>query len=116
MTHPLPEPHRDAGKAAQAAAEAHLEACTAALDAAEDAQDSDAYAEAVQASPAAAPFDGCTTCEVRETLAAAWPIIVADCAAVVELAGHPGAAKILQGEAARMALPVTPTHGEGVHA
>lgn len=116
MSRPVRDPARDAGEEAQRAAEAHLEACMAALDEAEEAEDSDAYAVAVGKSPATAPFCACTTCEVRETLAAAWPIIVADCAGLVEVAGHHGAAALLMGEAQRMALPHTPAHGEGVHA
>lgn len=116
MSRPVRDPARDAGEEAQRAAEAHLEACMAALDEAEEAADADAYAEAVGKSPAVGPFCACTTCEVRETLAAAWPVLLADAAALVELAGHAAAARLLQAEADRMALPHTPAHGEGVHA
>src|SRR4051794_35435138 len=70
---PMTTPHPDAGVRAQDAAEAHLAAC----DAAEEAMD-----EALMAgepigeldSPACGPYDGCTTCMVRETLFAAWPV------------------------------------------
>jgi len=51
---------------AQRAAEAHLAACYEALYACEEG---DETAE----SPACAPFCGCETCVVRETLHAAWP-------------------------------------------
>lgn len=113
MTSPI---RPDAGEAAQRAAEAHLDACQAAEFGEENGE------ENVE-SPAVAPYCGCTTCDVRETLAAAWPIIVADCADLIarELpvlvnAGAYAAEKLLRAEAARMALPHTPTNGEGVHA
>lgn len=114
MTRPRPalEARGDAAADAQAAAVAHLEACEAALV---------GETEAV-GSPAVTAYCGCTTCEVVETLAAVWPVIVADCAALIEEAlpvhvnaGASAAAKLLRAEAARVALPHTP-HSEGVHA
>lgn len=53
----------DFGLEAQAAAEAHLDACFYALD--EETK-----------SPASAPFCGCDTCCIRETLHAVWPIML----------------------------------------
>ncbi len=60
---------RDYGYEAQQAAEKHLEAIEAAEDAA-DGTDNVAYPET------AGPWCGCTTCTVRETLYAAWPIML----------------------------------------
>jgi len=57
----------DWGVLAQKAAEKHLAACNEALFAIEDGQEVE--------SPASAPFCGCDTCQVRETLYAAWPIL-----------------------------------------
>jgi hypothetical protein len=84
-----PEPE-DVGQRAQAAAEAHLAACEEAMC------EADCLGEAEVDSPASAPFCGCTTCQVRETLHAAWPIFeedaeewklrLADIAEVVEAA------------------------------
>lgn len=61
---------RDYGAEAQKAAEEHLNGCW-------DWYDQQEYADVlgVPANPASAPFDGCPTCEIREILFAAWPII-----------------------------------------
>lgn len=63
---------RDYETEAQQAAEAHLEACWAWLDYEEYEGDKP---EGMDDSPAWAPFDGCMTCEVRETLHAVWSIV-----------------------------------------
>lgn len=66
----------DYGREAHAAAEEHIQACFEALadcdeyDASDDDDDMD-----VPTSPALAPFCGCLTCIVRETLYAAWPLV-----------------------------------------
>jgi hypothetical protein len=60
---------RDYGKAAHKAAMAHIEACEEALVSVESEPD--------LISPASAPYCGCTTCQVREALHAAFPILVA---------------------------------------
>jgi hypothetical protein len=57
---------------AHEAAEAHLGACYAALHAEDDVLDEDGP---LPESPASAPFCACETCEVREILFAAWPIL-----------------------------------------
>ncbi len=54
----------DYGHLAQQAAEEHLQACWANLD--DDGEEPET----------AAPFCGCLTCEVRETLHAAYPFLV----------------------------------------
>lgn len=60
---------RDFGLEAQRAAEEHLSACEAWLWQAEE--------DIVFApSPASAPFCGCDTCQVREILFVAWPILL----------------------------------------
>jgi hypothetical protein len=87
----------DAGWAAHQAAIAHLQACEEALYAAEEAEDPSAVE-----SPAVGPYCGCSDCDVRETLAAAWPILLDDAAATVELAGHDRAADLLRAETARI--------------
>jgi len=74
---------RDYGYEAQQAAEKHLEA----IEAAEDAAD-EAGTDNVDYPPTAGPWDGCTTCVVRETLYAAWPILLE--AARAELAEAAG--------------------------
>ncbi|WP_264653451.1 hypothetical protein [Actinoplanes cyaneus] len=56
------------------------------MDAAEETGNLDA------GSPAVGPYCGCGDCDVRETLAAAWPILLADAAAIVDRAGHTNAA------------------------
>jgi hypothetical protein len=53
---------KDWGRLAHEAAEAHLEAI---FQAEEDGDDS----------PSVAPYDGCQTCDIREILAGAWPVI-----------------------------------------
>jgi hypothetical protein len=72
-------------------------------------EESDDLAEV--ASPAVGPYCGCTDCDVRETLAVAWPILLADAAAIAELAGHGAAAQLLRAEVVRveasLALPPT---------
>lgn len=67
---------RDYGFEAQRAAECRLEACRAALDAADygDAEEKQRYP---WPDDLTAPFCGCLTCEVRETLFAAWPFFEA---------------------------------------
>lgn len=62
---------RDYGVEAQVAAEAHIVACWAWLN-----QEQDEAGDPDAVDPASAPFDGCQTCEVREILYAAWPILV----------------------------------------
>jgi hypothetical protein len=96
------EPVRDAGLDAHAAAVAHLEACAAAMFAAEEAED-----PAEVGSPAVGPYCGCTDCDVRETLAAAWPILLGDAAAIVESEGYTAAAELLRGEACRVRQALT---------
>lgn len=59
----------DYGARVHAAAEAHLLACTEAEYTAEDNPDADIP------SPASAPYCGCSTCDVREVLHVAWPMI-----------------------------------------
>jgi hypothetical protein len=59
----------DYGQAAHKAAMAHIEACEEALVSVEDEPD--------LTSPASALYCGCTTCQVREALHAAFPILVA---------------------------------------
>lgn len=54
----------DSGVLAQQAAEAHLEACWAYE-----------HGETDEAPDFAGPFCGCETCQVREVLHAAWPIL-----------------------------------------
>ncbi|MGK5682364.1 hypothetical protein [Actinoplanes sp. URMC 104] len=87
---------RDAGWEAHRAAIAHLEAFGDAMLAEEDG-----YADEV-VSPAVGPYCGCSDCDVRETLAAAWPILLADAAAIVEVAGHKVAAQLLRAETTRV--------------
>jgi hypothetical protein len=60
----------DHGLAMQQAAERHINLVWAAFYQAEDDEDGEDIV-----SPAVGPFCGCTTCEVRETLAGAWPAI-----------------------------------------
>jgi hypothetical protein len=62
----------DYGLEAQKAAELHLDACREAMEQWEEAGE---ISEAVE-SPASAPFCGCQTCEIREVLYAAWPILL----------------------------------------
>lgn len=67
----------DWGVIAQRAAELHLNACLTAFYASEEEltdQHGDDPVAAVE-SPASAPFDGCDTCQIREVLHAAWPVI-----------------------------------------
>lgn len=60
---------RDYGLEAQEAAEAHLEELHMALDAENEGA-------IVDWPDMAGPFCGCTICEVRETLFAAWPLLL----------------------------------------
>jgi hypothetical protein len=105
MSRPTPGRSPDAGWDAHRAAIAHLEKCAEALFAEEDGD----LAEAT--SPAVGPYCGCGGCDVRETLAVAWPILLADAAAIVELAGHDAAAELLRAEVelvrTNLALPPT---------
>lgn len=64
---PQPEAE-DLFQAAHEAAAKHLEACWDAFHAEQEGDDD-------VVSPASAPFDGCQTCETRETLHAAWPLL-----------------------------------------
>lgn len=61
---------RDWGHLAHETARKHLEACAEAMDAEEEMRHD------IQ-SPACAPYCGCTDCDMRETLFAAWPVIEA---------------------------------------
>ncbi len=61
--------HDDLGQLAHQAAEKHLEACWEALDA-------ESEGEVVDWPETIAPFCGCLTCQVRETLSAAWPLLI----------------------------------------
>jgi len=61
----------DPGWAAHQAAEKHMAKVWAAFYAEEEAEDG---VDSIE-SPAIAPFCGCETCVIRETLAAAWPVI-----------------------------------------
>lgn len=63
---------RDYGAEAQKVAEAHIMAC---WDWYQDDETVDGHPQGDD--PASAPFDGCPTCEVREILYAAWPLIEA---------------------------------------
>ncbi len=57
---------RDYAAEAQQAAEAHIDACDASLV--------DVPGEETPESPSEDFYDGCATCQVRETLRVAWPI------------------------------------------
>lgn len=57
----------DWGVVAQRAAEEHLLACYAAMHSLDEGVEVE--------DPAVGPFCGCETCEVREVLHAAWPIL-----------------------------------------
>jgi hypothetical protein len=74
---------RDYGYEAHRAAEKHLIACFEALDAEGEGDDGQWPPDM------AGPFDGCDTCQVRETLHAAWPFLLE--AARAELAEQDGA-------------------------
>jgi hypothetical protein len=93
MTGPVP----DAGVEAQRAAELHLDACWEAMDLEEESAGED-EAAAVEWPDTAGPFCGCRTCEVREVLYVAVPILLADAQRVLVDAGHPDAATILAEE------------------
>lgn len=105
MSGPTPGRSPDAGWDAHRAAIAHLQKCAEAMFAEEEGD----LAETT--SPAVGPYCGCADCDVRETLAVAWPILLADAAAIVDLAGHGAAAELLRAEATRvqtsLALPPT---------
>lgn len=60
---------RDYGLEAHQAAEQHLEACWEAMHAENEG-------EVVDWPVTAGPFCGCMTCEVREVLHAAWPLML----------------------------------------
>jgi len=59
-------------------------------------------------SPAVGPYCGCGDCDVREVLAVAWPILLADAAAIVDLAGHHAAAELLRAEVERIKTNLAP--------
>lgn len=61
---------RDYGAEAQQAAEGRLAACWEAMWA-EDAGEEAQWPEDLEG-----PFCGCSTCEVREALSAAWPLLL----------------------------------------
>ena len=64
----------DWGLLAQEAAEAHLQLCEQWMDYNEEF-DPQEFTRPDGEDPSVGPFCGCTTCIVRETLHAAWPII-----------------------------------------
>lgn len=64
---------RDYGLEAQEAAEAHLGACWDWFYQEEEWGSDEPPGPLTD--PTSAPFDGCPTCEVREVLYVAWPII-----------------------------------------
>lgn len=67
---------KDWGVEAQRVAEAHLELLDQWMDYYDNEHDPDAgVPRPDQPDPSSAPFDGCGTCVVRETLHAAWPVI-----------------------------------------
>jgi hypothetical protein len=92
-----PERSPDAGWDAHRAAVAHLQACMEAMFAEDESE-----GDTVPASPAVGPYCGCTDCDVRETLAVAWPILLADAAAIAEGAGYGAAAEVLRAERTRV--------------
>jgi hypothetical protein len=67
-------PSRDYAAEAQQAAETHLAAVWEYFHAVEEALDTQAL-EALGDDPAIGAFDGCATCEIREALAVAVPIL-----------------------------------------
>lgn len=81
----------DAGERAQRVAEEHLVAVWEAHHAEEGCEDGVGGVE----SPASAPFDGCDTCQVRETLYAGWPVLEADTIGRLRAAGFTDAADFL---------------------
>ena len=102
---PAADHTRDAGWEAHRAAIAHLEACGEAMYAAEESDNPDSVE-----SPAVGPYCGCSDCDVREILAAAWPILLEDAAAIVQRAGHAAAAQLLRGETARVRRILSSDH------
>jgi hypothetical protein len=63
------QPHaEDFYAAAHEVATKHIDACWAAFHASQEGDEE-------VPSPASAPFDGCQTCETREVLHAAWPLL-----------------------------------------
>lgn len=78
---------RDYGYEAQQAAEKHLDAIYAAQEATDEADENGI--EPPEWPPTAGPWcGGCDTCMVRETLFAAWPILLE--AARAEIAAEAG--------------------------
>jgi hypothetical protein len=76
---PLPALHEtptdlsyDPGFAAHQAAEKHVEACQQVMFELDDGAEFEDVLD-----PSSAPYCGCTTCDVREILHAAWPIMEA---------------------------------------
>lgn len=67
------ETRTDYGYLAQQAAEQRLSALEALLDETEDWE----VAEELLEPPLDAPYCGCRTCDVREILVAAWPLLLA---------------------------------------
>ena len=65
----------DYGMEAQQAAEKHLVACWEAMWCVENDECEIEHPEGEHPNPACGPFCGCDTCQVREVLHAAWPII-----------------------------------------
>jgi hypothetical protein len=74
---------RDYEYEAHKAAEAHLAALGEALDLEEEGEPNVVWPDS------AGPYDGCQTCEIRETLYAAWPIMQERAAAELRLTGEP---------------------------
>jgi hypothetical protein len=64
---------RDWGYEAQQSAEAHVDACQRWCDYFEEGEPEDELPAGED--PSCGPYCGCTTCIIRETLHAAWPVI-----------------------------------------
>lgn len=86
---------RDPGIEAQEAAEAHLGACWEALDIEGDPASQDVE-DPFEGIDLAGPFDGCPTCEVREVLHAAAPILLGALVDELDAAGHRDAARLIE--------------------
>lgn len=68
------DPDFDYGYALHRLVEKHLSLCMEAYEAIEDASDAGDRAPVIN-DPASGPYDGCNTCDVRETLYISWPVI-----------------------------------------
>lgn len=68
---------RDWGHHAQKIAEAHLQACSDWAQWYEEGGEESGYPKPDVPDPSVGPYCGCDTCIIRETLAAAWPVIEA---------------------------------------